>query len=151
MGVNAAPKDGCISNKNMSVKKIDDKKSNIGLSTLNITGLRNSNLELTLNDCNEEEDEKEFNVYFHSSSDIRRYLEQDFEIGCTLDIKNHYLHCEDFEKHPVGELLTLIFALIKALASSDHKFSGYMKKKTEDLKQHYWMLPNISALCTPEE
>lgn len=34
---------------------------------------------------------------------------------------------------------------------ANQKFKGFMKKKTEDVKKHYWMLPNVAALCTQKE
>lgn len=92
----------------------------------------------------------DYNVYFHSNVDIKRYLEQDFVIESNEEIFQHYLDCNEFETHPVMELIIQIYAFIKAL-ECNHKFRGYIKKKTEDLKRHYWMMPSVAALCSNEE
>lgn len=63
---------------------------------------------------------------------------------------DHYKLSEDFCKHQTTELILKLYALLKTF-DSNFKFRGFMKKKTEDMKRHYYMQSNVSALCTNEE
>jgi hypothetical protein len=143
-----APKDGNISMRHLSIKKKNTDRS-MQKSQLNIAGINKAEGDVTLGDILDE-DYDNFNIYFHASNDIKRYIENEFTVNSNKDLKEHYMHNTDFESHPVMELIMKIYAFIKTLGSN-HKFGGYMKKKTEDLKKHYWMLPSVAALCSNEE
>lgn len=139
-----APKDGRLSMKNITKKSFTKSGFHFG----NVLK-KKQDAQLSVEECLLESIE-DYNVYNHSNADIKRYFDQDFVIESNNLIKEHYLQCDEFEQHPVMELVIQIYAFIKAL-ECNHKFRGYIKKKTEDLKRHYWMLPSVAALCTNEE
>jgi len=57
---------------------------------------------------------------------------------------------EQFASHPCMELIMKIYALIRSL-EQNQKFRGYMKKRTDEMKESYWRLENIENLCSIEE
>jgi len=61
-----------------------------------------------------------------------------------------YKETPEFFNHQTLELIMKIYALLRTM-ESNFKFRGFMKKKTEEMKRHYYMLQNVSALCTNDE
>lgn len=108
------------------------------------------NIVSTLGDSNRGEEPDGYNVYLHATGDIKRHFDFEFKCKSTEELKNHYLHSREFCEHPCLDLVMKMYALIKNL-ELNQKFKGYMRKKQEDMKKHYWMLPNVSALCSNEE
>lgn len=91
-----------------------------------------------------------FNVWFDANPKVRKYLETDFEVSHPNDLKQVYLEQYEYGQHQAMELVMKMYALLKGLELNT-KFRGFMKKKTEDMKRHYFMQQNVSALCTNDE
>jgi hypothetical protein len=94
--------------------------------------------------------ESDYNIYRDSCKLMQDYIDNDFTIGQFSKLKSHYLRCKTFGKHPCMELIMKIYALIRNLESSQ-EFKGYMKKRTDEMKESYYKLPLVGALCTYEE
>jgi hypothetical protein len=95
-------------------------------------------------------DESDYNIYRDSCKLMQDYIDNVFTIGHFSNLKNHYLRCKTFGKHPCMELIMKIYALIRNLESSQ-EFKGYMKKRKEEMKENYYKLPLVGGLCTQEE
>jgi hypothetical protein len=79
-----------------------------------------------------------------------KFIEKIFTVDNNSALKNHYLRSGEFGEHCCMELIMKIYALIKTL-ENDQKFKGYMRKRIDDLKKHYWFMPTVAALCSKEE
>jgi hypothetical protein len=95
-------------------------------------------------------DESDYNIYRDSCKLMQDYIDNVFTIEKFSSLKNHYLRCKTFGKHPCMELIMKIYALIRNLESSQ-AFKGYMKKRKEEMKENYYKLPLVGAYCTFEE
>jgi hypothetical protein len=94
--------------------------------------------------------ESDYNIYRDSCKLMQDYIDNVFTIGQFSNLKSHYLRCKTFGMHPCMDLIMKIYALIRNLESSQ-AFKGYMKKRTDEMKENYYKLPLVGALCTHEE
>jgi hypothetical protein len=91
-----------------------------------------------------------YNFWMEAPKQLITYLLTNYKIDSTEKLLAHYKLSEEFCKHKTLQLILKLYALLKTF-DSNFKFRGYMKKKTEDMKRHYYMQSNVSALCTNEE
>lgn len=96
------------------------------------------------------DDREDYNIYLDASELMVQYLHTGYKIDNVSDLMKHYLTSEIFVSHPCMELIMKIYAFLRNLETSQ-KFRGYMKKRTDEMKEAFWHMPNISALCSQEE
>ena len=99
---------------------------------------------------NMDQDDEEFNVYFHADEMQIRYFNEDYKLETTKELKKHYLDDPDFVSHPVMELVMKLYAFLRSM-EYNQRFKGFIKKKTEDMKSFFFMIPSVEALCSQEE
>jgi len=91
-----------------------------------------------------------YNLWVQAPNTFKKYLEEVYKIDDTDILLKHYKECPEFCNHQSMGLIVAIFATLKTM-ELNFKFRGYMKKKVEEMKRHYYMLKNVSALCSNEE
>ena len=138
-GENAGDKSSIVNTK--SIAKITIKKENLGKNKVFTYG------DAALGDMGADDS---YNLWIQAPNTFKKFLEEVYKIGSTDELLNHYKECPEFCNHQGMGLIVSMYAVIKTM-EMNFKFRGFMKKKIEEMKRHYYMLKNVSALCTNEE
>ena len=91
-----------------------------------------------------------YNIYLEEDKLLLEYINNDYQLDSFNDLLSHYINSEVFANHPCMELAMKIYALVRNLELSQ-KYKGFMLKKTDELKNFFWRVPNVRAMCTKEE
>lgn len=109
----SAPIDCQVSNKRLTNRSM--KASMLNIPTASFKGDQNAGSKrhdsyLTTTEGDEFEDHSDYNIYFHASADIKRYIEHEFIIKSASQLKKHYLKSAEFCDHPCMELTMKIYS-----------------------------------------
>jgi len=91
-----------------------------------------------------------FNLWLKAPKNVLKYLLNVYKITDVEDLLDHYKDQPEYFDHQAVELITKMFATLKTM-ESNFKVRGFMKKKTEEMKKHYYYLSNVAALCSNPE
>lgn len=98
--------------------------------------------------------EDNFNLWTVGASEsLRRTLmneKKGEKLKSVEELLKFYKETPEFCEHQTLELIMKIYSTLRTM-ESNFKFRGFMKKKEEEMKRHYYMLPNVSALCSNDE